>query len=117
MCREHFTFHRLYLMAKFDHDVKRGGRRVSRVSPFPLIPAKPKRKTTCCVLRVLCVLRCDLAKEAGAVRERTDAEQLRQGLADIGERAAGTEVRASDMRTGDEQWHVLAGVIGAGGGR
>src|SRR5262249_12454732 len=128
---ENLPLARFELLAKVGHDVKRGARRARRVSPFPLIPAnsgfplwlrqrprehrmfRTSKRKAFCVLGVLCVLPCDVAKEAGAVRERADAEHLRQRLADIGERAAGTEVRAADMRTGDEQRHVLAGVIGA----
>src|SRR5438034_11574433 len=60
----------------------------------------------------------DLVEEAGAVRHRADAKDLGQRLPQIREREAGAEVGATaNMGAGSEQRHVLARVIGTGGGR
>ena len=48
----------------------------------------------CRVTSLLSHLPEDIAKEALAVRERADAEDLRDGLAEIGERRARADVGA-----------------------
>jgi hypothetical protein len=56
----------------------------------------------------------DLLQEAGAVRERTDAEVGGQRLPEVGERRPRPEVDAvAHTGTGKQQRDVLTGVIAA----
>src|SRR5579862_1762098 len=59
-------------------------------------------------------LRRDLRKETGTVRQGTDAEDLRERLAQIGKGRSCAEVgAAADLRARDDERHILARVIGA----